>query len=237
MKSKKSVAHRLGRVLETVTRQSGRLSTTPEYGSWLLGKVNESQPRRRVRIQVILTFFILFTNLIGIAVATVLVAFVFPVPSVFTDVPAWLTFVVAPAYMRLALALGTFWVTRRIVQFAAVGDRGTDTGPHRPAQHLRRAVAGGQNGARPVGCRHGAADRRCTDCTTPTFIPRFLFAVGFPWCRGGHRLLPDHRVRAASGRRPGTGSRSPAPSAHRGHHGPDHDRVAARFGRAGDRHR
>ena len=56
MKSKKSVARRLGRVLETVTRQSGRLSTTPEYGSWLLGKVNESQLRRRVRIQVILTF-------------------------------------------------------------------------------------------------------------------------------------------------------------------------------------
>ena len=39
MNAKKSVAHRLGRVLETVTRQSGRLPDTPEYGSWLLGKV------------------------------------------------------------------------------------------------------------------------------------------------------------------------------------------------------
>ncbi len=38
MNARKSIAHRLGRVLETVTRQSGRLPDTPEYGSWLLGK-------------------------------------------------------------------------------------------------------------------------------------------------------------------------------------------------------
>ena len=55
MTANKSVAQRLGRVLETVTRQSGRLPDTPEYGSWLLGKASESQRRRRVRIQVILT--------------------------------------------------------------------------------------------------------------------------------------------------------------------------------------
>jgi adenylate cyclase len=34
MGSEKSVARRLGRVLETVTRQSGRLPDAPEYGSW-----------------------------------------------------------------------------------------------------------------------------------------------------------------------------------------------------------
>ncbi len=37
MNAKKSVPQRLGRVLEAVTRQSGRLQATPEYGSWLLG--------------------------------------------------------------------------------------------------------------------------------------------------------------------------------------------------------
>src|SRR3979411_2453757 len=105
MNSQKSVAHRMGRVLEAVTRQSGRLSTTPDYGSWLLGKETESQTRRRIRIQIILPIFILFTTLLGIIVATLLVAFAFPVPSVFSDVPAWLTFVVAPAYIVLALAL------------------------------------------------------------------------------------------------------------------------------------
>ena len=178
MKSKKSVAHRLGRVLETVTRQSGRLATTPEYGSWLLGKVNESQLRRRVRIQVILTFSILFTNLVGIAVATVLVAFVFPVPSVFTDVPAWLTFVVAPAYMGLALALGTFWVTRRIVRSLRwaieqrtpdrTDQRNTFVAPWRVAKML--LVLWGV-GAALLTTLYGLYDT--------AFIPGFLFAVGF----------------------------------------------------------
>ena len=108
-------AQRLDRVLEAVTRQSGRLSQTPEFGSWLLGKVSESQRRRRVRIQVILTVFIVGVNLLGIGVATLLVAVAFPVPSIFTDAPAWLTFGVSPAYIVLALVLGTFWITRRTV--------------------------------------------------------------------------------------------------------------------------
>ena len=51
MSANKSVAQRLGRVLETVTRQSGRLPETPAYGSLLLGRVSESQRRRRIRIQ------------------------------------------------------------------------------------------------------------------------------------------------------------------------------------------
>ena len=110
-----------------MTRQSGRLAATPDYGSWLLGKVNREPARRRVRIQVILTFFILFTNLIGIVVATCWSRSSFPVPSVFTDVPAWLTFVVAPAYIGLALATGHLLGHPTDRQVAAVGDRGADT--------------------------------------------------------------------------------------------------------------
>jgi adenylate cyclase len=116
MKANKSVAHRLGRVLETLTRQSGRLPETPEYGSWLLGKSSESQARRRVRIQVILTVFILFANVLGISVALLLVTVAFPVPSVFSDAQAWLTWVVVPVYVALALVIGTFWITRRTVK-------------------------------------------------------------------------------------------------------------------------
>ncbi|PRC43494.1 hypothetical protein C6A85_000000105075, partial [Mycobacterium sp. ITM-2017-0098] len=71
MNATKSMPYRLGRVLEKVTRQSGRLGT-PDYGSWLLGKPQESQARRRIRIQIILTFFILFTNILGIAVSLLL---------------------------------------------------------------------------------------------------------------------------------------------------------------------
>ena len=94
--AKRTLAQRLGRVLETVTCQSGRLSETPAYGSWLLGRVSESQLRRRVRIQVILAVFIVIANLIGIAVALLLVTVAFPVPSVFSDAPLWVTFAVAP---------------------------------------------------------------------------------------------------------------------------------------------
>ena len=214
MNSNKSVAHRLGRVLEAVTRQSGRLSTTPEYGSWLLGKVNESQLRRRVRIQLILTLFILFTNLLGIVVATVLVAFVFPVPSVFTDVPAWLTFAVTPAYMGLALALGTFWVTRRIVRSLrwAIEERTPDRTDQRntfvaPWRVARMVLVLWGVGAALLTTLYGLHDT--------AFIPRFALRDRFQWRRGGHRVLPDHRVRAPPSRRAGTGGRSPAASAHR----------------------
>ncbi|MGH3553009.1 MAG: adenylate/guanylate cyclase domain-containing protein, partial [Mycobacterium sp.] len=54
-------------------------------------------------------------NLIGIGVALLLVTVAFPVPSVFTDAPLWVTFAVAPAYVVIALALGTYWITRRTV--------------------------------------------------------------------------------------------------------------------------
>ena len=115
MNATKSVPYRLGRVLERVTRQSGRLDT-PGYGSWLLGRPAESQSRRRVRIQIILTFFILFTNIMGIAVSLLLNTIAIPVPSVFSDAPAWLTFGVTPAYMLVALFFGTAWITSRTVR-------------------------------------------------------------------------------------------------------------------------
>jgi adenylate cyclase len=115
MMATRTVAQRLGRLLEIVTRQSGRLPETPEYGSWLLGRVSESQAHRRVRIQLILTVFILAANLIGIGVAVLLLAIAFPSPSIFSDAPLWITFAVAPAYIAVALAIGTYWITRRTV--------------------------------------------------------------------------------------------------------------------------
>ncbi|OBA89650.1 hypothetical protein A5662_23780 [Mycobacteriaceae bacterium 1482268.1] len=179
MNSQKSVAHRLGRVLEAVTRQSGRLSKSPDYGSWLLGKETENQRRRRVRIQVILTFFILFINLLGIIVATLLVAFAFPVPSIFSDVPAWLTFGVAPAYILVALGLGTFWVTLRIVNSLrwAIEERIPNRTDHRNTFVAPRRVA------RMVLVLWGVGTALLTvlyGLHNTDFIPRFLFAVSFP---------------------------------------------------------
>ena len=96
-----SVAQRLGRVLEKVTRQSGR-PDTPAYGSWLLGRVSENPHRRRVRIQIILTVMIVGANLIGIGVAVLLVSVAIPNPSVFGEHVLWITFGVSPAYIYVA---------------------------------------------------------------------------------------------------------------------------------------
>src|SRR5947209_20518555 len=114
MTQKKNVAQRLGRVLETVTNQSGRGPATPEYGSWILGRVSESQRRRRIRIQLILTTFVVIANLIGIGVATLVVTVAFPTPDVFEPGVRWITFIVVPVYLFGALIVGTFWATYRV---------------------------------------------------------------------------------------------------------------------------
>lgn len=179
MSAKKSVPQRLGQVLEKVTRQSGRLPDTPEYGSWLLGKPTENQRRRRIRIQIILTFFILFINILGIAVSLLLNGFAIPVPSVFTDAPAWLTWVVVPSYMVLALVFGTGWITTRIVRSLrwAIEERvptRTDQenvfrAPWRVAKMLLLLWG---TGTALLTLLYGLQNS--------AFIPRFLLAVGFP---------------------------------------------------------
>ncbi|MBW0012039.1 adenylate/guanylate cyclase domain-containing protein [Mycobacterium sp.] len=115
MLANQTMAQRLGRVLERVTRQSGRLPETPAYGSLLLGRVSESQRRRRIRIQVIMTVLVLGANVLGIGVALLLITVAIPEPSIFDDAPAWLTFGLIPGYVATALAVGTVWITRRTV--------------------------------------------------------------------------------------------------------------------------
>ena len=115
MTASKTVAQRLGRVLERVTSQSGRVPATPEYGSWILGRVSESQRRRRVRIQIILTTFVIVANLIGIGVAALVVMVAFPTPSVFEPSARWITFIAVPIYVAAAVVIGVFWATRRVI--------------------------------------------------------------------------------------------------------------------------
>ncbi|WP_101946277.1 adenylate/guanylate cyclase domain-containing protein [Mycobacterium sp. 3519A] len=173
-----SVARRLGRVLERVTRQSGRLPDTPDYGSWLLGKSTESQARRRVRIQVILTVFILVANMIGIGAALLLVIVAFPVPSVFADAPFWITWVVGPAYILLALLVGTFWITHRTVN--ALRWAIEDVAPTREDQ-LNTFLAAWRV-ARAHLFLWGVGTALFTTLyglQNTAFIPRFLFTVSF----------------------------------------------------------
>src|SRR6185369_3734700 len=111
MAAKRTAAQRLGSVLERVTNQSSRVPSTPEYGSWILGRVSESQLRRRIRIQIILTAFVVIANLIGIGVATLVVTVAFPTPNVFAPDVRWITFIAVPVYVALALVVGVFWAT------------------------------------------------------------------------------------------------------------------------------
>jgi adenylate cyclase len=173
-----TLAQRLGRVLEKVTRQSGRLPETPAYGSLLLGRVSESQRRRRVRIQVILTVLVMTANVIGIAVAGLLAIVAIPEPSVFDDAPSWLTFGVVPGYLVVAMTVGTYWITRRTVlalrwaieerKPTRTDERNTFLAPWRVA--IVDLLLWGI-GAVLLTTLYGLADT--------IFIPRFLIVVSF----------------------------------------------------------
>ncbi len=178
MTAKTTTAQRLGRLLEAVTRQTGRLPETPAYGSWLLGRVTEAPHRRRLRIQIILTGFLMGTNLIGVGVAALLVTVVLPTPSIFADAPRWATFGVAPAYVVIAFAFGISWTTRRMMTNlrwaiegrppGAADERHTFLAPLRVAvAHLVWWVLG----AALLTTLYGLAN--------PMFIPKIVFSVSF----------------------------------------------------------
>ncbi len=233
---KRTVAQRLGRVLETVTRQSGRLSETPAYGSLLLGRVSESQKRRRVRIQIILTTLVVGANLIGIGVVLILVTVAIPEPSVFDDAPLWITLVVVPGYIVAALVVGAYTITRRTVlalrwaieerKPTRVDERNTFLAPWRVA--IVDLILWGL-GAALFTTLYGMANT--------VFIPRFLLGVSFCGLlvATGSYLLTEFALRPVAAQALEAGPTAPPVGA--GHHGPDHDGVAARFGRARRRHR
>lgn len=178
MVAKRSVAQRLGRVLERLTRQSPRLPETPDFGTWLLGHAEESPRRRRVRIQVILTVFVLATNLIGIAVAVLVVTVAIPVPSIFTDAPKWLTFGVSPAYITAALLVGVIWMTRRIVKSLrwSIEDRPPSREDQRNTFLAPWRLAGIHLVLWGIGT---VLFTTLYGMVNTTFIPRQLFAVSF----------------------------------------------------------
>lgn len=234
MSANKSMAQRIGRVLERVTRQSGRLPETPAYGSLLLGRVSESQGRRRVRIQVIMTVLVLGANLIGIAVALFLVTVAIPVPSVFDDAPAWITFGAAPAYIVAASAWGTYWITRRTVialrwaieerKPTPEDERNTFVAPWRIA--LVDLVLWGV-GTVVLTTLFGMVNS--------LFIPRFLLVVSFAGVvvATGSYLLAEFALRPVAAQALEAG---PPPRRFAGgHHGPNDGGLVPRFGRA--RHR
>ena len=96
MESDPTVAQRFGRVLEQVTRQSGPAVQhlrvrIPDPGQHQRkpGPAPGAHPGNPHLI-------IPTVNMVGIGVMVLLVTIAFPVPCVFTDVPLWLSTVVAP---------------------------------------------------------------------------------------------------------------------------------------------
>jgi adenylate cyclase len=179
MTEQKSTAQRLGTVLEKVTNQSSRVPATPEYGSWILGRVSESQRRRRVRIQVILTTFVVVANLIGIGVAALVVMVAFPTPNVFEPQVGWITFAVVPAYVGAALVVGVIWATNRVFKNVrwAIEERTPTKADQRntffaPWRLTRVLLILWGTGAALITTLYGLQDTN--------FIPKWALGVSFP---------------------------------------------------------
>ncbi|SBS71185.1 conserved membrane hypothetical protein [uncultured Mycobacterium sp.] len=140
--------------------------------------MTESPGRRRVRIQTLVTVSLLTFNVIGILVAALFVTVAFPVPSVFHDVPPWLTYAVAPAYAVFALVFGSWWITTRTVNDLrwAVEGRTPTRVDQRNAFFTPWRVALAQLTLWAVGT---AAFTILYGLYDTDFIPRIALGVGF----------------------------------------------------------
>ncbi|MDJ0360611.1 adenylate/guanylate cyclase domain-containing protein [Rhodococcus sp. H29-C3] len=93
-----------------------RRSVAP-LGSRLLGDISESPCRRRIRIQLLLTTFLLGANLIGAVIVVTLVTVVVPGPDVLVvEKYWWVNFIVVPVYVFLAFFVGVLWGTTRALR-------------------------------------------------------------------------------------------------------------------------
>ncbi|MGN7227211.1 adenylate/guanylate cyclase domain-containing protein [Dietzia maris] len=83
----------------------------PELGSVLLGREEESARLRAWRVRILLLLTLLASNLVGVAVAVVLVFFVLPGPAVLSREFLVPSVIVVPVYVTMAVIVGTIWVT------------------------------------------------------------------------------------------------------------------------------
>lgn len=178
MPADRSLAQRLGTLLEKVTRQSGRLPDTPEFGSWILGRSSESERKRRIRIQLILTTFVIVANLIGISVALLVTMVAFPTPNMFDHHVEWITFAVTPAYIGGALVVGVIWASRRVIGNVrwAIEGRAPTLEDHQntflaPLRLTRVLLILWSFGAALLTLLYGLADAR--------YIPKILLGITF----------------------------------------------------------
>jgi len=171
-------ASRLERLREAITPRTS-LQATPEYGSWILGRVSESQRRRRIRIQLILTTFVIVANLIGVGISILVETVLFPTPSIFGSDVLWITVIVAPVYIALAFMIGVVWATNRVIQSVrwALEERPPTIADQRntfraPGQLTRVLLFLWGIGTVLLTVLYAVND--------PQFIPKVLLGVSFP---------------------------------------------------------
>ncbi|MUL67488.1 hypothetical protein BOO86_23645 [Mycobacterium sp. CBMA 234] len=174
MTVEKTVAPRLVRVREAVTPRD-----THEYGSWLLGRVSESQRRRRIRIQLILTTFVIVANLVGVAVTSLVTTVLFPTPNVFGPDVWWITVIFIPPYVLATFAVGAVWATGRVIKSVrwALEERPPTAADYRntfraPGQLARMVLVLWFSDAAVLTTMYAVHD--------PAFIPKFLLGITFP---------------------------------------------------------
>ena len=84
-----------------------RLLRARPLGSWLLGPGDEGTDRVWLRVQILLSVTQVIANLVGTVLVTLLLALVLPGRAVLTNDLAFLNFVAVPAYVLVALVLGS----------------------------------------------------------------------------------------------------------------------------------
>ena len=169
------------------------------------------------------------------AVAILLITVAFPVPSVFHDVPGWLTFVVAPAYGAAALAFGSWWITRRTVNDLRWAIDGEATDARRPAQRVLDPVARRDGPVAALGGGHHVVHRPVRH-VRHRLHPRLAlgWASAVCWWPPAPTFSPSSPCdRSPPRRSPPAAAASPGP----GHHGANDGGVDARLGRPRHRHR
>lgn len=148
-----------------------------DYGLYVLGSADESPRVRRIRIQTLLTVSVLVANIFGAVVAAVLVSVGIPDPSVFQPGMWWVTGIVVPVYVVLAVIVGTLVGTVMVTRDLrwSIRQREPTYADARRARRAPRRLAGVQvvlwlGGLILLTVCFGVLD--------PDLIPKMVFVIG-----------------------------------------------------------
>ncbi|QYJ03049.1 adenylate/guanylate cyclase domain-containing protein [Nocardioides panacisoli] len=112
-----------------MARRSETRRRRAPFGARILGSADQSLRRLRVRVQLLLTVFLITTNLAGAVVVFVISQFVVPTPAPSRE--TWIAWSIAvPTYLGVAIVVGVVWGTTQslhALQWATDPARGAPT--------------------------------------------------------------------------------------------------------------